>query len=155
MDIGDMRRDFESEGLDRDALNDNPVRQFHHWFEDAREAGILEPNAMSLATAGSDGMPDLRTVLLKYFDDKGFVFYTNYGSRKAREIDENPRAALLFPWIGLNRQVCIQGKVEKVSKAESCVTLPPAHGAARLEPGSLSKARSSPPGACWSRKWQS
>lgn len=119
MDIGDMRRDFESEGLDREHLNGDPVVQFQAWFEDARNAGILEPNAMSLATAGSDQMPDLRTVLLKYFDSHGFVFYTNYGSRKARELDENPRAALLFPWIGLNRQVRIQGKVEKVSKAES------------------------------------
>ncbi|WP_417565287.1 pyridoxamine 5'-phosphate oxidase [Marinobacter sp.] len=119
MDIGDMRRDFESEGLDREALDDNPVRQFQIWFEDAREAGILEPNAMSLATAGRDGMPDLRTVLLKYFDAHGFVFYTNYGSRKAREMDENPQAALLFPWLGLNRQVRIQGQVEKVSKSES------------------------------------
>lgn len=114
-----MRRDFESEGLDREHLNDDPVAQFQAWFDDARNAGILEPNAMSLATTGSDQMPDLRTVLLKYFDSQGFVFYTNYGSRKARELDENPRAALLFPWIGLNRQVRIQGKVEKVSKAES------------------------------------
>ncbi|KXO10759.1 pyridoxamine 5'-phosphate oxidase [Marinobacter excellens] len=119
MDIGDMRRDFESKGLDREHLNDDPVAQFQAWFNDARSAGILEPNAMSLATTGSDQMPDLRTVLLKYFDSQGFVFYTNYGSRKARELDENPRAALLFPWIGLNRQVRIQGKVEKVSKAES------------------------------------
>lgn len=119
MDISDMRRDFESEGLDRDALDDNPIRQFHSWFDDARAAGILEPNAMSLATAGSDLMPDLRTVLLKYYDERGFVFYTNYGSRKAREMEQNPRAALLFPWIGLNRQVKIQGTVEKVSKAES------------------------------------
>ncbi|AMQ89014.1 pyridoxamine 5'-phosphate oxidase [Marinobacter sp. LQ44] len=119
MDIGDMRRDFESEGLDREHLNDDPVAQFQAWFEDARNAGILEPNAMSLATSGTDQMPDLRTVLLKYFDNHGFVFYTNYGSRKARQLDENPRAALLFPWIGLNRQVRIQGMVEKVSKAES------------------------------------
>lgn len=119
MDIGDMRRDFESEGLDREHLNDDPVVQFETWFEDARNAGILEPNAMSLATTGADGLPDLRTVLLKYFDNRGFVFYTNYGSRKAQEIDENPQAALLFPWIGLNRQVRIQGAVEKVSKAES------------------------------------
>lgn len=119
MDIGDMRRDFESEGLDREHLNEDPVQQFQTWFEDARTAGILEPNAMSLATTGSDGMPDLRTVLLKYFDSQGFVFYTNYGSRKAQELQENPRAALLFPWIGLNRQVRIQGAVEKVSKAES------------------------------------
>lgn len=119
MDIGDMRRDFESEGLDREHLNDDPMIQFETWFEDARKAGILEPNAMSLATTGSDGLPDLRTVLLKYFDERGFVFYTNYGSRKAREIDENPKAALLFPWIGLNRQLRIQGAVEKVSKTES------------------------------------
>lgn len=119
MDIGDMRRDFESEGLDREHLNDDPVLQFQAWFEDARTAGILEPNAMSLATAGTDQMPDLRTVLLKYFDNRGFVFYTNYGSRKALELEQNPRAALLFPWIGLNRQVRVQGPVEKVSTSES------------------------------------
>jgi pyridoxamine 5'-phosphate oxidase len=119
MDIGDMRRDFESEGLDREHLNDDPVLQFQAWFEDARTAGILEPNAMSLATAGTDQMPDLRTVLLKYFDNRGFVFYTNYGSRKALELEHNPKAALLFPWIGLNRQVRVQGPVEKVSKSES------------------------------------
>ncbi|SFR66725.1 Pyridoxamine 5'-phosphate oxidase [Marinobacter daqiaonensis] len=119
MDIGDMRRDFESEGLDREQLDNDPVQQFEKWFEDAREAGILEPNAMSLATAGSDLQPDLRTVLLKYFDHQGFVFYTNYGSRKAKELEENPRAALLFPWLGLNRQVIIQGTVAQVSKTES------------------------------------
>jgi len=114
-----MRRDFESTGLDREALDNNPIQQFEHWFEEARTAGILEPNAMSLATAGSNGLPDVRTVLLKYFDDTGFVFYTNYGSRKARELAENPRAALLFPWLGLNRQIKIQGSVDKVSKTES------------------------------------
>ena len=114
-----MRRDFESAGLDREALDSNPLGQFERWFEEARTAGILEPNAMSLATAGTDGMPDVRTVLLKYFDDAGFVFYTNYGSRKAQELASNPRAALLFPWLDLNRQVAIQGAVEKVSKAES------------------------------------
>lgn len=119
MDIGDMRRDFESEGLDREHLDDDPVRQFEHWFNDAREAGILEPNAMSLATTGADSQPDLRTVLLKYFDHDGFVFYTNYGSRKARELEENPKAALLFPWIGLNRQVIVQGSVSRVSQTES------------------------------------
>ncbi len=114
-----MRRDFESAGLDREALDNNPVRQFERWFEDARTAGILEPNALSLATAGADGLPDVRTVLLKYFDDSGFVFYTNYGSRKAKELESNPQAALLFPWLGLNRQVKIQGAVDKVSKTES------------------------------------
>lgn len=119
MDIGDMRRDFESEGLDRDALDDNPINQFQTWFEDARKAKLLEPNALSLATTGDDAMPDIRTVLLKYFDETGFVFYTNYGSRKAQEMAANPKAAMLFPWIALNRQVRIQGRVEKVSKAES------------------------------------
>jgi len=119
VDIGDMRRDFESAGLDREALDNNPVRQFECWFGEARTAGILEPNAMSLATAGADGFPDIRTVLLKYFDDTGFVFYTNYASRKAKELAANPRAALLFPWLDLNRQVKIQGAVEKVSKTES------------------------------------
>ncbi|MAA65410.1 MAG: pyridoxamine 5'-phosphate oxidase [Alteromonadaceae bacterium] len=119
MDISDMRRDFESDGLDRDALDDNPVKQFEIWFNHAREAGVLEPNALSLGTAQADGMPGLRTVLLKYFDDNGFVFFTNYGSRKANELDGNPQAAMLFPWIALNRQVIVQGKVEKVSKAES------------------------------------
>ncbi|MGP4844496.1 pyridoxamine 5'-phosphate oxidase [Marinobacter sp. 1Y8] len=119
MDISDMRRDFESDGLDRDALNDDPVKQFEIWFDHAREAGVLEPNALSLGTARPDGMPGLRTVLLKYFDASGFVFFTNYGSRKANELDGNPQAAMLFPWIALNRQVIVQGKVEKVSKAES------------------------------------
>ncbi|HCW88763.1 MAG TPA: pyridoxamine 5'-phosphate oxidase [Marinobacter sp.] len=119
MDIGSMRREFETDGLSREDLASHPVAQFQTWFEDARSAGLLEPNAMSLATAGADGMPDVRTVLLKYFDDNGFVFYTNYQSRKARELDENPRAALLFPWIGLNRQVRIQGPVTRVSKTES------------------------------------
>lgn len=119
MDIGDMRRDFESDGLDRDRLDDDPVRQFESWFRSARDAGILEPNAMSLATTGADLQPDVRTVLLKYFDQQGFVFYTNYGSRKAREMGANPLAALLFPWLGLNRQVIIQGPVEKVSTGES------------------------------------
>ncbi|SET42622.1 Pyridoxamine 5'-phosphate oxidase [Marinobacter segnicrescens] len=119
MDIGDMRRDFESEGLDREHLDDDPFRQFELWFNDARTAGILEPNAMSLATSGADSRPDLRTVLLKYFDQDGFVFYTNYGSRKARELEENPNAALLFPWIGLNRQVIVQGSVTRVSQTES------------------------------------
>ncbi|WP_111497148.1 MULTISPECIES: pyridoxamine 5'-phosphate oxidase [Marinobacter] len=119
MDISDMRRDFESEGLDEDHLDPEPVRQFERWFQDARDAGVLEPNALSLGTVGDGGQPSLRTVLLKYFGDEGFVFYTNYGSRKAQELERNPRAAMLFPWIALNRQVSIEGRVEKVSKAES------------------------------------
>lgn len=119
MDIGDMRRDFESAGLDRDQLDDSPFRQFEHWFEQARKAGIEDANALTLATADAEGWPTARTVLLKYFDTDGFVFYTNYGSRKARALEANPRAAMLFPWVILNRQVTIEGRVEKVSRQES------------------------------------
>ncbi|MGM0433657.1 MAG: pyridoxamine 5'-phosphate oxidase [Pseudomonadota bacterium] len=119
MDIGDMRRDFESEGLERDHLDDSPFRQFEHWFDQAREAGIEDANALTLATADAGGWPTARTVLLKYFDAEGFVFYTNYGSRKAKALDANPRAAMLFPWVALNRQVTIEGAVAKVSRQES------------------------------------
>ena len=119
MDIGDMRRDFESEGLERDHLDDSPFRQFEHWFDQAREAGIEDANALTLATADAEGWPTARTVLLKYFDADGFVFYTNYGSRKAKALEANPRAAMLFPWVALNRQVTIEGAVEKVSRQES------------------------------------
>tara|TARA_B100000965_G_scaffold404546_1_gene435595 strand:+ start:1016 stop:1651 length:636 start_codon:yes stop_codon:yes gene_type:complete len=119
VDISDMRREFESAGLQRETLNDNPVQQFETWFQDARTAGLLEPNAMSLATVDEHGQPTLRTVLLKYFDENGFVFFTNYESRKARNIEDNHRAAILFPWIALNRQVSVQGAVRRISKAES------------------------------------
>lgn len=119
MDIGDMRRDFESEGLEHEQLDDCPFRQFEHWFAQAQEAGIEDANALTLATADAQGWPTARTVLLKYFDAAGFVFYTNYGSRKARTLEENPRAAMLFPWVVLNRQVTIEGAVEKVSRQES------------------------------------
>lgn len=119
MDIGDMRRDFESEGLDRDQLEDSPFRQFEQWFGQAREAGIEDANALTLATSDAEGWPTARTVLLKYFDADGFVFYTNYGSRKAKALADNPRAAMLFPWLPLNRQVTIEGRVEKVSRQES------------------------------------
>ena len=96
-----------------------PYRLFAAWLEEATASELNDPNALALATVDSDGMPNVRMVLLKGFDERGFVFYTNYGSRKAHEMAENPKAALLFPWIGLNRQVRIQGHVEKVSKSES------------------------------------
>lgn len=114
-----MRREFESSGLNEEDLNKDPFIQFENWFQDARNAGILEPNAMSLATVDNTGQPTLRTVLLKYFDEHGFVFFTNYESRKAQNIEAHPQAAALFPWIGLNRQVSVQGKVRRISKAES------------------------------------
>ena len=119
MDIGDMRRDFESVGLERETLDDDPFRQFESWFNQAVEAGIDDPNALTLATADASGAPGARTVLLKYFDTAGFVFYTNYGSRKAQALAENPRAAILFPWVPLNRQITVEGRVEKVSRKES------------------------------------
>lgn len=119
MDISDLRREYMYAGLSREDLDDDPVVQFEQWFLDAQTNGLDNPNALSLATVDRTGMPSLRTVLLKAFDDKGFVFYTNYGSRKAREIEANPQAAMLFHWLEFDRQVKIQGPVSKVSTAES------------------------------------
>lgn len=119
MDLGQFRRDFESAGLDRVSLQDDPFRQFEQWFLEAENSGIEDVNAMVLATADKAGFPAARTVLLKSFDDRGFVFYTNYTSRKARDMEENPRATLLVPWLALNRQITIEGSVEKVSPEES------------------------------------
>ena len=119
MDISDLRREFTHTGLERENLNPNPFLQFEQWFQQAEQAGLDQPNAMSLATADAGGMVSIRTVLLKLFDEDGFVFYTNYGSHKARDIAVNPKVALLFPWLLLDRQVKIQGYAEKVSTAES------------------------------------
>lgn len=119
MDLAMMREAFTKSGLSREDLQEDPVAQFEQWFCDAEGSGMRMPNAMSLATVAGNGQPSLRTVLLKYFDAQGFVFFTNYGSRKARELDGQKRAALLFPWLGLERQVHITGRVERVSTAES------------------------------------
>lgn len=119
MDVFDLRQNYTRGTLHRADLNPDPIRQFEKWFGEAMAAGIPEPNAMSLATATATGAPSLRTVLLKSYDEHGFVFYTNYESRKAREIAENPRAALMFPWVALERQVTITGTATKVSAAES------------------------------------
>ena len=119
MDLSDFRKEYTGRGLHREDLDADPIRQFEVWFRQATELGLHEPNAMSLATVDAAGMPLLRTVLLKYFDGKGFVFFTNYESRKARQIAENPRVSLLFPWILLERQVIVQGRAEKISAAES------------------------------------
>ncbi|MCF8247761.1 MAG: pyridoxamine 5'-phosphate oxidase [Saprospiraceae bacterium] len=119
MDLSLMRDEFEKAGLHRSDLNLDPVKQFARWFEDAQQAGYRMPNAVTLATVGPDGQPSIRIVLLKMFDEKGFVFYTNYGSRKASEMALNPKVALHFPWHDLERQVIITGSVEKVSTAES------------------------------------
>lgn len=106
-------------GLSRTELETDPLKQFQQWFEDAIATGLPEPNSMSLATVDPDGQPWLRTVLLKLYDSRGFVFYTNYESRKARQMDVNPRVALLFPWVALARQVKITGGAQRVPTAES------------------------------------
>jgi pyridoxamine 5'-phosphate oxidase len=115
----DFRARAMEAGLSEQDLDADPVRQFQRWYEEAIGTGIPEPNAMSLATVARDGQPSLRSVLLKLYDERGFVFFTNYESRKAEEMADNPKVACLFPWVGLARQVCILGQVEKVSTAES------------------------------------
>jgi Pyridoxamine 5'-phosphate oxidase (EC 1.4.3.5) len=119
MDISDIRTDYVKYGLTRSDLADNPLDQFSEWFKQAQVAKLPEINAMSLATADGQGRPDVRTVLLKIFDQQGFVFFTNYKSTKAKQLGENPQAALLFAWLALERQVRINGAVEKISTAES------------------------------------
>lgn len=119
MDLSDFRKEYSTRGLRRSDLAANPLDQFEKWFAQAVELDIHEPNAMSLATVDPTGRPLLRTVLLKAFDHDGFVFFTNYESRKAAHIAGNPQVSLLFPWITLERQVIVQGRAERISTAES------------------------------------
>ena len=114
-----MRRDYTNGVLELSDLNPDPIIQFQSWFADAQQAEIVEPNAMSLATATSDGFPSARFVLLKGVDERGFRFFTNYESRKGHELLANPRAALAFFWAKLERQVRIEGRVERLSADES------------------------------------
>lgn len=114
-----LRSEWMKTGLDRHDLDPDPFKQFEVWFTQAIESGIQEPNAMSLATADASGQPWTRTVLLKLYDEHGFVFFTNYESDKARQIAENNRVSLLFPWVGLGRQVKIGGTAEKIPTVES------------------------------------
>lgn len=117
--IADLRREYSLEGLAEGDLDPNPFGQFERWFQQALEAQVLETNAMTLATATRDGVPSARIVLLKGMDDDGFVFFTNYDSRKGAELTENPRASLLFYWAEITRQVRIEGDVTRVSVEES------------------------------------
>ena len=119
MDLTEFRKEYSDRGLSRTELDADPVVQFEKWFQQATELGIYEPNAMTLATVDERGMPFQRTVLLKIFDGEGFVFFTNYSSRKAAQMAANPNVCLLFPWITLERQVIVQGRAEKISTAES------------------------------------
>ena len=119
IDISQLRRNYTKDGLRRKDLHESPFEQFRFWFGQAVEAKLLEPNAMTLATSTAEGNPTQRTVLLKHFDERGFVFFTNYGSRKALQIADHPQVSLLFPWIALERQVIITGIAEKISRAET------------------------------------
>ena len=114
-----LRRDYRLGGLSEAEAGDDPIALFGLWLRTAADAGLSEPNAMTLATATPDGVPSARMVLLKSFDADGFVFFTNYGSRKSRELSANPHAALVVFWGALERQVRVVGRAEPVSAAES------------------------------------
>ena len=117
--LADHRKDYSLSGLAEKDLARDPYRQFEKWFGEAQAAKVIEPNAMILATAANDGRPSVRTVLLKEVDGRGFVFYSNHESRKGRELDANPHAALVFPWLALERQVIVEGDVTRVAREES------------------------------------
>ena len=118
-DLAAMRRAYARAGLDEADLAADWTAQFATWMGEARDAGLTEPNAMVLATAADDGRPSARTVLLKAFDERGFVFFTNLGSRKGREALANPQVALVFPWHDIERQVVVTGRAEQVTTAEA------------------------------------
>ncbi|MCB1717050.1 MAG: pyridoxamine 5'-phosphate oxidase [Candidatus Competibacteraceae bacterium] len=117
--LSELRRDYALASLARDSIDTDPFRQFEHWFQEALKAEVLEPNAMTLATVDAQGHPSARIVLLKSVDPAGFVFFTNYQSSKGQQLAANPQAALVFFWKELERQVRIEGRVEKISRAES------------------------------------
>ena len=119
MDLAALRQEYMRAGLHEKDLAPDPFAQFGNWFDEALQSGIALPNTMTLATATKKGRPSARAVLLKEFDAHGFVFYTHYGSRKGRELEQNPQAMLLFCWEELERQVGIEGRVERVPAAES------------------------------------
>jgi pyridoxamine 5'-phosphate oxidase len=113
-----QRREYRHGRLTRESLDDNPFKQFSHWLQDALASDIADPTAMCLATVNGDGKPWQRVVLLKHFDDKGFVFYTNLGSRKAADMAANANVCLHFPWMRLDRQVIVGGRVQRVGTAD-------------------------------------
>lgn len=119
MNIADLRKSYEKAELSESASQADPLRQFAHWLEEAIQSEVPEPNAMTVATVGSDLRPSTRIVLIKDFDERGIVWYTNYQSRKGQELAGNPFAALQFHWVELERVVRIEGSVEKVSDEES------------------------------------
>lgn len=119
MNLEDLRKSYERAELDEAASDADPLRQFQRWLQEALSAQLPEPNAMTLATVGADGRPSTRVVLIKGCDERGLVWYTNYESRKGRELATHPHAALQFHWVELERVVRIEGRVERVAEAES------------------------------------
>ena len=119
MSLADLRQNYTLKTLELGTLDPDPTEQFRTWLDEAIHAQLLEPNAMTLATVDESGQPSARVVLLKGLDERGFVFYSNYESRKAQEIAGNAKVALVFNWLGLERQVRVQGEVSKVSREES------------------------------------
>lgn len=119
MSLADLRREYTRASLDVGDVDANPIVQFHHWFDEACRAEILEPNAMTLATSGADGRPSARIVLLKEVTPEGFVFFTDYRSHKGQALAANPYAALCFYWKEIERQVRISGPVERIAREES------------------------------------
>ena len=119
MTLADLRKEYSHSGLLEKDLARDPFRQFEKWFQEAEGAKLNEPNAMICSLVGPDGRPSSRTVLLKGLDGRGFVFYSNYESRKGRELAANPRISLLFPWIALERQVIVEGTASRISREES------------------------------------
>lgn len=119
MDLEDVRREYLIGGLQREDLFDSPFKQFETWMAQAIKSEIADPTAMTLATVNAEGQPSQRIVLLKHFSEQGFVFYTNYNSVKAKDIEGNPKVSIHFPWHMMERQVKVMGTVEKVSSAES------------------------------------
>lgn len=119
LDLQHMRREYKQSELDESSVEKSPFVQFEKWFGEAQKSQLLEPNSMILATSSADNIPNVRAVLLKIFDEKGFVFFTNYNSDKAKEIEQNPHVALEFLWLDLERQVRIIGICEKIPHADS------------------------------------
>ena len=119
LDLAGLRREYETQGLRRAEMHPDPIEQFATWFSTAVNSAIPDANAISLATATPDGQPIVRVVLLKGFDQRGFVFFTNYESDKGRQLDANPQAAFAIYWVQLERQIRVTGRVEKTSREES------------------------------------
>ena len=119
LDVGDLREDYTLSTLEMKTVDPNPFIQFQTWFNQVQEMKLVEPNAMVLSTASAQGRPSARTVLLKGMDEDGFIFYSNYESRKGQHLAENPYASLTFLWLPLHRQVRIEGEVLKLEKAQS------------------------------------